>query len=157
MRLLPFLMLLWALVQCSGRAVGPITVEEDAAQPPPLDLAAASPDLTHDASPGIGFNTGKTCGPGMQCANPNDTCLKFHQWPHGVCAGRCYNKGEACQTSDPSKYISLCVGYDIPEGGNKFCLYLCEYDGKNYPCPDPNQACAYLNDLATKLCTPQPL
>jgi hypothetical protein len=72
----------------------------------------------------------------------------------GMCLAACTKVGDICPTAD-AKYKSVCLLH-YSYSSTWYCLYLCEYQGLTFPCPDPsNQICQTSTTPGIKVCQPK--
>jgi hypothetical protein len=56
---------------------------------------------------------------------------------NGHCVAKCAKLGDQCPVSDPGTMTSLCaLGDPSDPSAQKYCAFICEFQGKTYKCPD---------------------
>jgi hypothetical protein len=97
-------------------------------------------------------NSGRICDFTNSCTQ-GDVCL-LQSMSKGMCLAACAKVGDICPTAD-AKYKSICL-LQYSYSSNWYCLYLCEYQGLTFPCPDPsNQICQTSTTPGIKVCQPK--
>lgn len=103
-------------------------------------------------------NSGQTCDTSTPCPT-GDSCLSIQiaGWPQdkGMCFGTCPSQGAQCSVGDSATQLATC-GLTSDQV-TWYCLYICEYQGKTYQCPDPatQQCVADAQNPGAKICIPK--
>jgi hypothetical protein len=122
----------------------------DASAPLPDGLPAPRPNPP-------GNNTGRICSSGNPCAHSSEGCLRFPGIETGMCLDQCTTAGAECHVGDPGSQRSLCA-LTIQGQSQRYCAWVCEYQGVSYDCPNNTDYSCAVYDPAqptVKLCLPR--
>jgi len=73
-----------------------------------------------------------------------------------MCLGKCSTQGADCPVTNAATQLAKCAAQVAGPPVQLYCLYICEYQGKTYKCPDDtNFNCVAGSTAGVKACQPK--